>query len=83
MYPRYTVVSPMRIWPIDKPDAFRFCGPMRLKYNFLAGMSKGTFGEERAQNLMKRTSVQLLSMGVDQSCFGVVLQPVAQGTFHE
>lgn len=40
-------------------------------------MSKGMSREQRAENFMKRTSVQLL----DQSCFGVVLQPVAQGTF--
>lgn len=70
---------------IDKPDAFWKQVPWNdeVKIELFTGMSKGTFGEESSQNLMKRTSVQLLSMGVDQSCFGVVLQPVAQGTFHE
>lgn len=33
-------------------------------------------------SLVKRTPLQLLSMEVDQSCCGVVLQPVVQGTFH-
>ena len=31
---------------------------------------------------MKRKPVQLLNTGVDHSCIGLVLQPVAQGTFH-
>ena len=52
---------------------------MKLKQNFLAAMSKGMFGEKRVQNFMKRTPLQLLSMGVGRSCFGLVL---AWETFH-
>lgn len=36
---------------------------MRFKWNFLVGISKGTFGEEKAQSLIERTSVQMFDMG--------------------
>ena len=70
---------------IDKPGAFwkQVLWTDEVKIELFGRNEQRYFGEERAQNLMKRTSVQLLSMGVDQSCFGVVLQPVAQGTFPE
>ena len=46
-------------------------------------MSKGMFGEKGVQNFMKKTPVQLLSTGVDQSCFRLVLPPEARRTFHK
>lgn len=49
------------------------CELMKLIENSFATISKGMFGE-------KRTPCQLLSVGVDPSCFGVVLQPAAQET---
>lgn len=49
-----------------------------VKINSLATISKGMFGEQKEQNLMKKTPCQLLKMGVDLSYFGLVLQPVAQ-----
>lgn len=53
-----------------------------LKWNSLAAMSKRVITEQRAQNFAKRTPGSLLSIGVDRSCFGEVLQTVDQGTFH-
>ena len=58
------------------------CRLMNLKQNLLAVMSKDMFKGNRVQNLMKRTALQLVSTVGDQSCFGLVLQPLAKGTFH-
>lgn len=61
----------------------KFCRPMKLKKkNSLATVSKGMFREKQEQHFMKRKSCQLLSMGVDLSCFRVVLQPEVQETLH-
>lgn len=70
---------------IDKPDAF--CNQVlrtdEVKKELFGRNEQRYVWRRKGTEFNERTSVQLLSMGVDQSCFGVVLQPVAQGTFHE
>ena len=70
-------VKVMQLW--------KSCEQMKLKWNFLATMSRGMFGEKtfRVKNFMKRKPLQLLNTRVDRSCFNLVLQPVAHGTSEE
>ena len=47
------------------------CGLMKVQQSSVATMSKGMFGEQREQNLMRRTPLQLLNRGWIHQALGL------------
>ena len=69
---------------LQKPDVFwkQVLWTDEVKIELFGHNQQRHVWSKKEQHFMKRTPCQLLSMGVDLSCFGVVLQPVAQETLH-